>query len=132
MAGRSSALKRSDVSHAAGPNTGGTKAGERTPVSQLSIPALDQLIHERFRLGIVSALAANSSLTFNELKKLLRTTDGNVSVHARKLEEAGYIACSKSFQGRMPKTEYALTDTGRRAFEKYLNHMEALIQAMKR
>jgi DNA-binding HxlR family transcriptional regulator len=93
---------------------------------------LDRLIHERMRLGIVSALAANSSLTFNDLKKLLRTTDGNLSVHARKLEEAGYIACSKSFEGRMPKTEYALTEAGRKALEKYLNHMEALIQAMKR
>jgi DNA-binding MarR family transcriptional regulator len=93
---------------------------------------LDRLIHERMRLGIVSALAANSSLTFNDLKKLLRTTDGNLSVHARKLEEAGYIACSKSFEGRMPRTEYALTEAGRKALEKYLNHMEALIQAMKR
>jgi DNA-binding HxlR family transcriptional regulator len=93
---------------------------------------LDRLIHERMRLGIVSALAANSSLTFNDLKKLLRTTDGNLSVHARKLEEAGYVDCSKSFEGRMPKTEYALTETGRKALEKYLNHMEALIQAMKR
>jgi len=93
---------------------------------------LDRLIHERMRLGIVSALAANSSLTFNDLKKLLRTTDGNLSVHARKLEEAGYVACTKSFEGRMPKTEYALTDIGRKALEKYLNHMEALIQAMKK
>ncbi|HVN63232.1 MAG TPA: transcriptional regulator [Candidatus Binataceae bacterium] len=93
---------------------------------------LDRLIHERMRLGIVSALAANSSLTFNDLKKLLRTTDGNLSVHARKLEEAGYVACTKSFEGRMPKTEYALTDAGRKALEKYLNHMEALIQAMKK
>ena len=96
------------------------------------IPDLDRLIHERIRLGIVSALAANSSLTFNDLKKFLRTTDGNLSVHARKLEEAGYIACSKSFEGRMPKTEYTLTDAGRKALEKYLNHMEALIQAMKK
>jgi DNA-binding HxlR family transcriptional regulator len=132
MAARGSALKRSDLSNAGGPNASGPHAGARSPVAQLSIPALDRLIHERIRLGIVSALAANSSLTFNELKKLLRTTDGNLSVHARKLEEAGYIACSKSFQGRMPKTEYALTDTGRKAFERYLNHMEALIQAMKR
>lgn len=137
MAGKSWALKRSDLSHAGGANAGGTNAGgpnagERNPVAQLRIPALDRLIHERIRLGMVSALAANSSLTFNELKKLLRTTDGNLSVHARKLEEAGYIACSKSFQGRTPKTEYALTDTGRKAFERYLNHMEALIQAMKR
>lgn len=97
-----------------------------------AIPDLDRLIHERIRLGIVSALAANSSLTFNDLKKFLRTTDGNLSVHARKLEEAGYIDCSKSFEGRMPKTEYTLTDAGRRALEKYLNHMEALIQAMKK
>ena len=96
-----------------------------------TLPALDRLIHERMRMGIVSALAANRSLTFNELKKLLKTTDGNLSVHARKLEEANYIACTKSFQGRMPKTEYRLTEAGRRALEKYLNHMEALIQAMR-
>lgn len=96
-----------------------------------TLPALDRLIHERMRLGIVSALAANRSLTFNELKKLLKTTDGNLSVHARKLEEASYIACTKSFEGRMPKTEYRLTDAGRRALEKYLNHMEALIHAMR-
>ena len=96
-----------------------------------TLPDLDRLIHERMRLGIVSALAANQSLTFNELKKLLKTTDGNLSVHARKLEEANYIACTKSFEGRMPKTEYRLTDSGRRALEKYLNHMEALIQALR-
>jgi DNA-binding HxlR family transcriptional regulator len=132
MAARGSALKRSDLSNAGGPDAGGPNAVARSRVAQLSIPVLDRLINERIRLGIVSALAVNSSLTFNELKKLLRTTDGNVSVHARRLEEAGYIACYKSFQGRMPKTEYALTDTGRKAFEKYLNHMEALIQAMKR
>jgi DNA-binding HxlR family transcriptional regulator len=99
---------------------------QETPVQDL-----DRLIHERMRLGIVSALAANTSLTFNDLKRLLKTTDGNLSVHARKLEDAGYIACMKSFEGRMPKTEYELTATGRKAFEKYLNHMEALIQAMK-
>ena len=90
--------------------------------------SLDRLIHERMRLGIVSALAANETLTFNELKALLQTTDGNLSVHARKLEEAGYISCTKSFEGRMPKTEYALTATGRKAFERYLDHMEALIR----
>ena len=101
------------------------------PVQQRTIPDLDRLIHERIRLGIVSALAVNKSVTFNELKKLLQTTDGNVSVHARKLEEANYIACTKSFEGRMPKTEYRLTDAGRRALEKYLNHMEALIGAMR-
>ena len=92
---------------------------------------LDRLIHERMRLGIVSALAANEVLSFTELKRLLDTTDGNVSVHARKLEEAGYIACHKSFEGRMPKTEYKLTNTGRAALEKYLNHLEALLQAMR-
>ncbi|HEX9760627.1 MAG TPA: transcriptional regulator [Candidatus Acidoferrales bacterium] len=92
---------------------------------------LDRLIHERTRLGIVSALAANESLTFNELKSLLGATDGNLSVHARKLEEAGYVACTKSFEGRMPRTEYRLTASGRRALERYLNHMEALIQAAR-
>ena len=96
-----------------------------------SIPDLDRLIHERIRLGIVSALAANSTLTFNDLKRLLKTTDGNLSVHARKLEEAKYIDCAKSFEGRMPKTEYSLTATGRKALNKYLDHMEALIGAMR-
>src|SRR5215467_3029547 len=96
-----------------------------------TLPDLDRLIHERMRLGIVSALAANQSLTFNELKKLLKTTDGNLSVHARKLEEANYVGCTKSFEGRMPKTQYRLTEAGRRALEKYLNHIEALIQAMR-
>ncbi|HET7133946.1 MAG TPA: transcriptional regulator [Gammaproteobacteria bacterium] len=91
-------------------------------------PALDKVIHERIRLGIVSALAVNERLTFNELKQLLNTSDGNVSVHARKLEDAGYLACSKSFDGRVPKTEYKLTAAGRKALERYLTHMEALIQ----
>ena len=96
------------------------------------VPAdLDRLIHERMRLGIVSALAVNRSLTFNELKSLLKTTDGNLSVHARRLEEADYIVCGKSFEGRLPKTEYRLTAAGRRALERYLNHMEALIQATR-
>jgi DNA-binding HxlR family transcriptional regulator len=90
-------------------------------------PALDRLIHERLRLGIISALAANESLTFNELKGLMRTSDGNLSVHARKLEDAGYIACTKSFEGRTPRTEYKLTTLGRQALDKYLNHMEAII-----
>jgi DNA-binding HxlR family transcriptional regulator len=94
-------------------------------------PDLDRLIHERIRLGIVSALAVNRSLTFNELKALLKTTDGNLSVHARKLEEADYIVCTKSFDGRLPKTEYCLTASGRRALERYLNHMEALIRATR-
>src|SRR5215472_8955707 len=92
---------------------------------------LDRVIHERTRLAIVSALAVNTSLTFNELKELLRVTDGNLSVHARKLEEAGYIGCTKSFAGRIPKTEYRLLAMGRRALEKYLDHMEALIRATR-
>jgi DNA-binding MarR family transcriptional regulator len=92
---------------------------------------LDRLIHERMRLGIVSALAANEALTFVELKKLLDATDGNVSIHARKLEEAGYITCTKSFEGRVPRTEYRLTNSGRKALTKYLDHMEALIHAMR-
>ena len=92
---------------------------------------LDRLIHERTRLAIVSALAVNTSLTFNELKELLGASDGNLSVHARKLEDAGYVACTKSFAGRVPKTEFKLTAPGRRALEKYLNHMEALIQATR-
>jgi DNA-binding HxlR family transcriptional regulator len=92
---------------------------------------LDRLIHERIRLGIVSALAVNRSLTFNELKALLKTTDGNLSVHARKLEEADYIVCEKSFDGRLPKTEYRLAPAGKRALERYLNHMEALIRATR-
>ena len=93
--------------------------------------ALDRLIHERLRLGILSALAVNESLTFHDLKALMQTTDGNLSVHARKLEDAGYISCTKSFEGRMPKTAYALTVPGRRAFERYLDHMEALIRAAR-
>lgn len=92
---------------------------------------LDRLIHERVRLGIVSALAVNDALTFNELKTLLKTTDGNLSVHARRLEEAQYVTCNKSFSGRIPKTEYRLTATGRRALERYLDHMEALIRATR-
>ena len=93
--------------------------------------ALDRLIHERMRLGIVSALAANESLTFNDLKSLMDTTDGNLSVHARKLEDGGYITCTKSFEGRVPKSEYKLTAAGRRALESYLSHMEALIHQMR-
>jgi DNA-binding transcriptional ArsR family regulator len=92
---------------------------------------LDRLIHERIRLGIVSALAVNDHLSFNDLKKLLKTTDGNLSVHARKLEEAGYVTCAKYFEGRLPKTEFRLTLPGRRALERYLDHMEAIIQATR-
>lgn len=96
-----------------------------------SAQSLDKIIHERIRLAIVSALAVNDRLSFNELKELLRATDGNVSVHARKLEDAGYISCKKSFEGRVPKTEYKLTSAGKRALEKYLSHMEALIHATR-
>ena len=92
---------------------------------------LDKVIHERMRLGIVSALAANQKLSFTELKNLLNTTDGNISVHARKLEEAGYLTCEKSFKGRMPLTEYAITTEGKKALERYFDHMEALIKTMR-
>ena len=92
---------------------------------------LDRLIHERVRLGIVSALAVNGTLPFTDLRDLLGTTDGNLSAHARRLEDAGYVLCSKSFEGRTPRTEYALTDVGRRALQAYLDHMEAIIQATK-
>jgi DNA-binding MarR family transcriptional regulator len=108
-----------------------TKASTEQETLEGALPNLDRIIHERMRLGIVSALAVSDSLTFNELKKLLQTTDGNLSVHARRLEEAGYVECTKSFEGRMPKTEYRLTVSGRQAFERYLNHMEALIHAMR-
>ena len=101
------------------------KVQKRSPLE------LDRLIHERLRLGIVSALAVNERLTFNDLKRLLQTTDGNLSVHARKLEDAQYIGCDKTFEGRVPRTEYRLTAAGRRAFEKYLSHMEALIKAVR-
>jgi len=92
---------------------------------------LDKIIHERMRLGIISALAANKKLSFNELKNLLGTTDGNISVHSRKLEDAGYLQCLKSFQGRKPLTEYRITKKGRSALAKYINHMEVLIKAVK-
>lgn len=94
-------------------------------------PDLDRLIHERMRLGIVSALAVNDQLSFNDLKKLMKTSDGNLSVHARKLEDAEYITCTKSFEGRVPRTDYRLTAAGRRALERYLDHMEALIHATR-
>jgi DNA-binding HxlR family transcriptional regulator len=107
------------------------QAAARPAASQPVSSNLDRLIHERIRLGIVSALAVNRSLTCNELKALLKTTDGNLSVHARKLEEADYIVCTKSFHGRLPKTEYRLTNAGRKALEHYLDHMEALIRATR-
>jgi DNA-binding MarR family transcriptional regulator len=102
------------------------------PAEPAATPAeLEQLIHERVRLGIVSALAANEFLTFTDLKRLLDTTDGNLSVHARKLEDARYITCRKGFEGRTPRTEFRLTPAGRRAFERYLDHMEAIIRATR-
>ena len=120
MAAKSSALRRE-------------RKPQPTPVGDplAGAPKLDRLIHERLRLGILSALSVNESLTFNELKKTLDTSDGNLSVHARKLEDAGYVACTKSFEGRMPRTDYRLTATGKRALERYLDHMEALIRAMR-
>jgi DNA-binding MarR family transcriptional regulator len=118
------------------------EARKRSPKSELTLDTvagaaeagpleLDQLIHERVRLGIVSALAVNGSVTFTDLKGLLNTTDGNLSAHARKLEEAGYIDCRKSFEGRVPKTEYSLTPLGRRELQAYLDHMEAIIRATR-
>jgi DNA-binding MarR family transcriptional regulator len=106
------------------------RAEKSKAASQASL-ALDRLIHERVRLGILSALAVNESLSFSDLKRLMKTTDGNLSVHARKLEDAQYVACAKSFDGRLPKTEYRLTAAGRRALERYLDHMEALIHATR-
>lgn len=103
---------------------------DATPETK-DFPELDRLIHERMRLGIVSALAVNQSLSFNDLKRLLKTTDGNISVHARKLEEACYIACNKFFEGRMPRTEYRLTAMGKKAFDEYLIQMEDLVRRMK-
>lgn len=104
----------------------------KTAPAQVSVPDFDRVIHERVRLAIVSALAVNDAMTFGDLKALLHTTDGNLSVHARKLEDAGYVLCTKGFDGRVPRTEYRLAAAGRRALEKYLAHMEALIRAMRK
>ena len=104
----------------------------RAKIVDAPIPDFDRVIHEKTRLAIVSALAVNSTLSFVELRAILKTTDGNVSVHARKLEDAGYLHCKKGFEGRMPRTEYSLTSAGRKALERYLNHMEALIKATRR
>ena len=122
---KSSTIRQERAQRKEGPAP--VRSGASQPVS---VP-LDRLIHERIRLGIVSALAVNRTLTFNELKALLKTTDGNLSVHARKLEEADYILCTKSFDGRLPKTEYRLAPAGRKALERYLDHMEALIRATR-
>jgi DNA-binding HxlR family transcriptional regulator len=107
------------------------QAPEPSPSAEQAALDLDRVIHERVRLGIVSALAVNEHLSFNDLKKLLKTTDGNLSVHARKLEQAGYVHCRKYFSGRLPKTEFRLTAAGKRALERYLDHMEAIIQATR-
>jgi DNA-binding MarR family transcriptional regulator len=120
MAVKSGALRRPD------PRPPGPREALRN-----DLPQLDRLIHERLRLGIVSALAAAPKLAFAELKEMLDVTDGNLSVHARKLEDAGYIRCAKSFVGRVPKSEYSLTGAGRQALERYLNHMEALVRAFR-
>jgi DNA-binding transcriptional ArsR family regulator len=107
------------------------KTAESSSIIDRRVPPLDRLIHERVRLGIISALAANDALSFSDLKRLLETTDGNVSVHARKLEDGGYIECEKFFAGRVPKTMYRLTNLGRKSFSEYLNHMESVIQASR-
>lgn len=128
MARRSTARRATDDDAPAAPaarptaTAGGAEAGAL---------ALDRIIHERMRLGIVSALAANDALTFTELRELLQTTDGNLSVHARKLEDAGYLTCTKGFEGRVPRTEFRLTREGREALGRYLDHMEALIRAAR-
>jgi DNA-binding MarR family transcriptional regulator len=98
------------------------------PATVTKAANLDRLVHDRTRLAIVSALAVNPTLSFNELKAMTETTDGNLSVHARKLEDAGYVTCTKGFEGRVPRTEFTLTDAGRRALQKYLDHMEAIIK----
>jgi DNA-binding HxlR family transcriptional regulator len=133
--GKRSALaddRRKATGGAGGRETPAPPKVERGKGGPDATPAeLDRLIHERQRLGIVSALAVNESLSFNELKALMQTTDGNLSVHARKLEDAGYITCRKSFEGRVPHTDYSLTVSGRRALERYLDHMEAIIKATR-
>lgn len=123
MAGKPSAARKS----AAGPRVVASVPGTGSSVAT----SLDRIIHERLRLAIVSALSVNPILTFAELKRLLSTTDGNLSVHSRKLEDAGYIAVEKKFEGRVPRTEYRLTAAGRTALERYLTHMEALIRASR-
>ena len=126
MARSGAARRRAGEGRAAGPLETGAD-----PAAPGRAAALDRLIHERLRLGIVSALAVNDTLGFVELRRLMQTSDGNLSVHARRLEEAGYVACEKSFAGRIPRTEYRLTPAGRQALERYLDHMEALIRATR-
>jgi DNA-binding HxlR family transcriptional regulator len=128
---------RASLQHSKSGKVAMAKPRERVAVERVSaarpmeLPELDRLIHERIRLGIVSALATNESLSFNDLKRILKTTDGNLSVHARKLEEAQYIACAKFFEGRVPRTEYRLTTPGRRALARYLDQMEEWIRVTR-
>jgi DNA-binding HxlR family transcriptional regulator len=124
---RTSGLRRAVAPGRAEPAKPSEKIGPELPDAD----HLDRLIHERLRLGIVAALAANGVLTFTDLKRLLRTTDGNLSVHARKLEEAGYVLCTKTFNGRTPRSEFRLTPAGKVALNRYLDHMEALIKATR-
>ena len=138
MAARRSALRRKDVvparaAHQATPRAAAHQAATRAASHQPAQAAtkavnLDRLIHDRTRLAIISALAASNTLTFTELKTLLDLTDGNLSVHARKLEDAGYVTCMKGFEGRLPKTQFSLTEAGHRALRQYLDHMEAIIK----
>ena len=126
-------MARTNARTGTGSHTGARRSGSapaETPETTAALE-LDRLIHERVRLAIVSALAVNDTLTFNALKTLLGTSDGNLSVHARKLEEARYVTCTKGFDGRVPRTEYRLTSAGRQALDRYLNHMEALIRAAR-
>ncbi len=113
------------------PAGAGPGAGTAGADAAAAAAELDRIIHERIRLGILSALAVTETLSFNDLKQMLETTDGNLSVHARKLEEAGYVLCEKSFAGRIPRTEFRITPGGRRALQRYLDHMEALIHAVR-
>jgi DNA-binding HxlR family transcriptional regulator len=131
MAGRASKRAASHEPRAASRESRATSHEPRAASHEPRVANFDRIIHERLRLGIISALAVNDRLTFNDLKRLLDTTDGNLSVHARKLEDAQYIVVEKSFAGRLPRTEYRLTAPGRRALEKYLAHMEALIKAVR-
>jgi DNA-binding HxlR family transcriptional regulator len=133
MAGRTNSARSPVVGGRPGANRRTPATDDRSPATEHRPPvmSLDRLIHERLRLGIVSALSVNERLTFTDLKRLLHTTDGNLSVHARKLEDAQYISVEKTFAARLPRTEYRLTAAGRRAFEKYLAHMEALIKAVR-
>jgi DNA-binding HxlR family transcriptional regulator len=127
MAGRAARVEQRETKN----DKRDTKVQKRAAGPEARATSLDRIIHERMRLAIVSALAVNDTLTFNDLKRLLETTDGNLSVHARKLEDARYISVAKTFEGRMPKTEYRLTPAGRKAFEKYISHMESLIKAVR-